>query len=75
MRVHLRRMRACAEPAEGVSLRYKLLPLPGQACPESIEGKGARGMVEKEFSQQSVRAAGGWLTKDTGESYHAEYVD
>ncbi len=28
-----------------VSLRHKLFPLPGQACPEPDEGKGARGPV------------------------------
>ena len=26
-------------------LKYNLFPLPGQACPESIEGKGVRGPV------------------------------
>ena len=36
--VRLRRMR--------VSLKYKFFPLPGQACPEPAEGKGARGMIE-----------------------------
>jgi hypothetical protein len=26
---------------------YKFFPLPGQACPEPVEGKGVRGMVER----------------------------
>ena len=32
--VRLRRMRACPEPVEGVSLRYNFFLLPGQACPD-----------------------------------------
>ncbi len=47
--VRLRRMRACPEPAEGMPLRYNFFPLSGQACPESIEGKAVRGMVEMVF--------------------------
>ena len=51
--VRLRRMRACPEPAEGVSVRYKFLSLPDQACPESIEGKGGQGIVERVFQHRS----------------------
>ena len=49
-----RSLRACPELVEGVSLSYKFFPFPGQACPESIEGKGVRGMVERVFQQSQL---------------------
>ena len=51
-----------------MSLSYDFCLFPGQACPESIEGKGDRGMVERVFQHppgkgKSIVASGAsaWL--------------
>ena len=44
-----------------VSLRCKFFPLPGQACPEFIGGKGARGMVGRVFQHAAKKEVGVWV--------------